>query len=124
AIVAGLGAGLAAATYSNFAQARRMAYESNIVPSQRLLGSEIESQLVPDFGDARQLRFGFDNRKVRILQTDEDELHARAREGWLAGLLTRNRALQLIGEPPDAGDSGDVVLVPVNVSPMLVTDLL
>lgn len=90
AIVAGLGAGLARSTFMNMSEAREMAYESNIIPSQRLLGEDIRFQLLPDFVTPAEVwvwRFGFDLSKVRVLQEDvyrqAQRLDLGVRGGWV-----------------------------------------
>jgi hypothetical protein len=54
AAVVGLGTGLdntkVGATMSEM---REQAYESNIIPTQRLMAAELRTQLLPDFGDVR-----------------------------------------------------------------------
>jgi HK97 family phage portal protein len=114
AVVVGLGAGLDRSTFANFSEAREAAYESNVIPSQRLLAGELRTQLLPDFGDRAKLRIDFDLSEVRVLQTDQNALHQRAREDLKAGLLSRNQALEVIGEEPDP--SGDVIYVPIGVT--------
>lgn len=124
AIVAGLGAGLDHATYSNVAQAREAFYESCLIPMQRLLAAEVQSQLVPDFGDPMRLRVSFDLSQVRVLQQDMNELHARAREDWLAGIITLNQALEVMGHDVLPGPEGDVRLIPHTGSLTTPADLL
>jgi HK97 family phage portal protein len=73
AIVAGLGAGLDRSTFTNMAEAREAAYESGIIPTQRILAEDIRFQLVTEFindTDIFAWRFGFDLSKVRVLQED------------------------------------------------------
>jgi HK97 family phage portal protein len=61
AIVAGLGAGLDRSTFTNYAEARSAAYESTLIPSQRILGEDVRFQLLPEFeDDPFAWRFGFD----------------------------------------------------------------
>jgi hypothetical protein len=92
------------------AEAREAAYESLLIPTQRLFAADLQAQLVPDFGDPQRLRVIFDYSQVRVLQADENELHQRAREDLKAGLLTLNQAKALIGDDPDP--NGDVYYVP------------
>jgi HK97 family phage portal protein len=116
AIVAGLGAGLQRSTFANYAEAREAAYESFIIPMQRLLCAELQMQLVPDFGDPATLRVQFDLSQVRVLQDDQNALHERARADLGAGLVTLNQALEMIGEKPIEGEGGDVRYVPNTVT--------
>jgi hypothetical protein len=117
AIVAGLGVGLDHATYSNVSQAREAFYEQCLIPMQRLLAAEIQTQLVRDFGDTGKLRVRFDLSEVRVLQADLNELHSRVRDDWLSGLVTLNQALTEIGEDPLTTPEGDVRLVPNTHTP-------
>lgn len=113
AIVAGLGAGLDRSTFANMAEARAMAYESNIIPNQRLFAADLRTQLLSDFGDIRRLRVAFDLRNVRVLQDDQSKLWTRVSAAFSAGLITRQRGKELIGEKAGAGD--DVYFVPTSI---------
>src|SRR3990167_8384960 len=92
AVVAGLGAGLVRSTVTNMDEAREMAYESNIIPTQRCLAEDIRFQLLTDFMAEEEIwswRFGFDLSKVRVLADDEDRhwrrLGVGGRGGWAGG---------------------------------------
>lgn len=87
AIVAGLGAGLDRSTFSNFAEAREAAYESHIIPRQRLLSADLRTQLLGDFGEVKGVRVGFDNTQVRVLQDDQNKLVFRLAEGVRSGAV-------------------------------------
>lgn len=104
AVVVGLGAGLDRSTFSNMAEAREAAYESMLIPLQRLVLATLQHRLVPDFGDARILRLGFDYSAVRVLQDDQNALMTRAVAGFQGGILTRAEARQLVGEEADPVD--------------------
>lgn len=120
--VVGLLVGLEHNTFSNYAEAREAAYESNIIPTQRLLAGELKVQLLGDFGDVAALKVDFDLSQVRVLQADQNDLHMRAREDLKAGLLTRAQALTLIGEK--AGPDDDVLYLPISVTPTDPAELL
>jgi HK97 family phage portal protein len=124
AIVVGLGAGLQRSTFANFAEAREAAYESFVIPMQRLLTAELQAQLVPDFDKTSATIVRFDLSEVRVLQADQNELHARAREDLKAGLVTLNQALGMVGLPPVDGDVGDARYIPTNVKPQATEALL
>jgi HK97 family phage portal protein len=115
AIVAGLGAGLDRSTFTNMAEAREAAYESGIIPTQRIIAEDIRFQLLPDFeADVHPWRFGFDLSKVRVLQED---LYRQAQRNDLAyrgGWATRGEARRPMGLPVNAGD--DVYQVPLNIA--------
>ena len=115
AIVAGLGAGLDRSTYSNMHEAREMAYESNIVPTQRVMAGALQSQLLPDFeADPDRFVVRFDLSQVRVLQEDQNALWERVSGGVKAGWLTVARAKEMVGETPDAADA--VYLRPYSVT--------
>lgn len=122
AVVVGLGAGLDRSTFANFAEAREAAYESNVIPSQRLLVADLNLQLVPDFGDPANLRMVFDNSNVRVLQEDEDKRHARARNDWQSGGITMNEYRHEIGLDPLP--EGDVLAIRTGVQMVAPADLL
>lgn len=124
AVVVGLGAGLDRSTFANFAEAREAAYESMIIPTQSLFAADLQTQLVPEFGDPRRLRLGYDYREVRVLQEDQDHLHTRAREDLKAGLLTLNEARVMIGQDELPGTDGDVYYLPNTVTVKLADDLV
>lgn len=114
AIVVGFGAGLDRSTFSNFAEAREAAYESGIIPLQRILASQLSLQALPDFeGDVADVRVGFDNTDVRILQEDQKALVERLdiaiRGGWATVADGRRR----IGLPVE--DQHDVFLRPLTM---------
>ena len=91
-------------TYANFAEARECAYESNIIPTQRLLAGDLKAQLLPDFGDTAQLRVKFDVSGVRVLQEDQSRIWTRADMAVRGGWMTIGRAKELIGEEPLPSD--------------------
>lgn len=118
AAVVGLGTGLENTKVgATMAQMREQAYESNIIPTQRLMGAELRTQLLPDFGDVRKLRLEFDLSQVRVLQADQNDLHTRAREDLNAGGVTVNEFREMIDLEPLDGPAGDVLYVPIGVTP-------
>lgn len=124
AIVAGLGAGLDRSTFSNMAEAREAAYESCIIPMQDALLDDLRVQLIPDFGDPQRLKMEFDRSQVRVLQEDQNALHARARDNLLAGGISLNEYRQEIGLDPLPGKDGDVFYIPGSVTPTDPTELI
>lgn len=125
AAVVGLGTGLdntkVGATMSEM---REQAYESNIIPTQRLMAAELRTQLLKDFGDVRRLKLDFDLGQVRVLQADENDLHDRARKDLVAGGIMLNEFRQMIGLDPLSGAEGDSFYVPSVVTPTAQADLL
>lgn len=104
AVVVGLGAGLDRNTYSNARESREAAYESCIVPTQRLLAAELDTQLLPDLGDAATEHVGFDVTQVRALQEDRDKLVARNVLAYKGGLIRRAEGRRALGLETDAND--------------------
>jgi phage portal protein BeeE len=70
AIVAGLGAGLDHATYSNVAQAREAFTETKLIPLWRSIAAALTIQLLPDFVTDSSTVIDFDTSDVRALATD------------------------------------------------------
>lgn len=105
AVVVGLGAGLDRSTFSNQRDAREAAYESCIVPTQRLLAAELDTQLLPDLGNTDTEHVGFDLAHVRALQEDQDKLVARNVLAFKGGLIRRSEGRKAIGLETDAADN-------------------
>lgn len=117
AAVVGLGAGLDTTKVgATMREMREQAYESCLIPIQRLIVAELQMQLVKDFGDPAKLRVQFDLSQVRVLQDDQNALHQRARDDLGAGLITLNQALQMIGQEPLSGAEGDVRYLPNTIT--------
>lgn len=118
AAVVGLGTGLEQTKVgATMAELREQAYESCIIPTQRLLTAELNTQLLPDFGDARRERVGFDNSQVRVLQDDQDKLYARLDRGVQTGWLKVADARRGVGEPVTPAD--EIYLRPSTVVAVL-----
>lgn len=117
AIVAGLGAGLERSTFTNMGEAREMAYESNIIPSQRLLGEDVRFGLLSEFMSEEELwswRFGFRLSEVRVLQEDLYRQALRLEVGVRGGWTQRGEARRAMGLP--VTDADNVYLVPLNTA--------
>jgi HK97 family phage portal protein len=118
AIVAGLGAGLDRATYSNASEAQEMAYENTIIPMQAEIAEDLSAQLLPDFvANADEWEVSFDLSEVRVLQEDQNAIAERAATLVKSGILTIDEGRQLVGLDELAGGAGQVMLIPVNVVP-------
>ena len=106
AIVAGLGAGLENATYSNARELREMFTEQKLIPLWRADAAKLNTSLLPDFTRTRNAFVEFDITNVRALQEDENEKYARlavavGNKPW----LTVNEARTEIGyDPIEGGD--------------------
>lgn len=82
AVVVGLGAGLEHSCYANFKEAREAAYESGIMPRQRIYAMAMDVQLLPEFeyyvkGGTKNQRVHFDVSEVRALQQDRNDMFTR-----------------------------------------------
>lgn len=113
AIVAGLGAGLDRSTYANMAEAREMAWESGLIPIQRLIADDLTSQLLPEFDDDPLAEVFFDYSDVRVLQADATDLARRWRELVAGSIAKRSEARAALELPVE--DSDDVYLMPMNL---------
>lgn len=123
AVVAGLGAGLDRSTFTNMGEARDMAYESGIIPTQTMFADEIRFQLLPDFeDDPHDFDVSFDLSHVRVLQSDRTALTQRAVANLVAGAATLGETRRELGLPVDARH--DVFYRPVNVAPVPAADPL
>ena len=113
AILAGLGAGLDAATYNNTAELREFFTEQKLVPLWKTVANELTHQLlIPDFGDSN-LMCDYDVMNVRALQTDMDALYKRVNMGVSGGWITIGEARQVVGL--DVDEKHEVYLRPLNM---------
>ncbi len=107
AAVVGLGTGLQQTKVgATMRELREQAFESNLVPTYRLVGAELRTQLLVDFEpDITKYRVGFDMSQVRVLQEDVSALWERTGGAVRAGWLMVSRAKELVGEKPLPGDN-------------------
>lgn len=84
-------------TYSNMAEAREAAYESFLIPTQRLIAAELQVQLLPEFGDTSKTRVAHDLSQVRVLQPDRDKLFERELAAYRDGVKKRGEARSALG---------------------------
>ncbi len=117
AVVAQLGAGLDRSTFTNMGEAREMAYESNIIPTQRLLAEDLHYQLLPDFeAEPEDFEVAFDLSKVRVLAEDEQRKAQRWTQMVGGGLATVAEGRRACDLPVATDGSQDVFLRPVNLT--------
>lgn len=100
AIVAGLGAGLDHATYSNVQQAREAFTETKLLPLWKSLAADLTIQLVPDFTSDSSTVLAFDTTEVRALADDQNALATRLKTLVEAGIITADEARAEIGLAP------------------------
>ena len=98
AILAGLGAGLERATYSNVKELREFFTEQKLIPMWRNIASELTNQLLlADFEDSPDFRFEYDLSNVRALSQDVDAEMDRIIKGVQAGFITLAEARKSTG---------------------------
>jgi len=116
AILAGLGAGLERATYSNAQQLREFFTENKLIPLWRMVGTELTYQLLQkDYQSNSILKAEYDFSNVRALQQDEENLYRRLNIGVRNGWISIAEARQQVGLP--VAEDQDVYYVPNNVIP-------
>jgi HK97 family phage portal protein len=108
AIVVGLGAGLERSTFTNMGEAKASAWDSVLIPAQRLMAADLEIQLLPDFDTKPNRDVDFDLTRVRALQPAMNELFTRMSAAVNAGWVTQGQALRAVGLP--AGPEHDIYL--------------
>lgn len=104
AIVAGLGAGLDRSTFANMGEAREMAYESNIIPTQSLWADELNTQLLGELGDPDNEFVDWDYSTVRVLQDDENKKANKWAVLYNAGIAMRSEARADLNLPVNPED--------------------
>ena len=99
-------------TYSNYQEARKAFYTENILPSMDYLRDELNSWLVPMYGDA-SLYLDYDHDDIDALQEDRTSVYGRLSN---ADWLTINEKRAECGY--EAIDGGDVMLIPMGKVPI------
>lgn len=113
AIVAGLGAGLDRSTFANYAEAREASYEENIIPMQRFISADLDTQLLPEFEpNPDVVRVSFDTSNVRILQEDKNKESDRVISQWRGGIIQLSEARSKLGY--DIEKEHDFYALPLN----------
>jgi len=89
AAVVGFGTGLQQTKVgATMKEMRELAYEGCIIPMQRLIASEMDSQILSDFDTRRGAKTKYDLSKVRVLQEDQNKLAERLGALTESGLIT------------------------------------
>lgn len=113
AILAGLGSGLAHATYSNAETLREFFTENKLIPLWKQVGEEITQQiLLKDYEGDDSMSAYYDYSEVRALQQDMDELYNRLNVGVQGGWITVAEAREQVGLPTN--DSQNVYYLDSN----------
>jgi HK97 family phage portal protein len=113
AILAGLGAGLDAATYNNTRELREFFTEQKLVPLWKSVASELTHQLLRKDYEAEGLSIKYDLEDVRALSQDKDDLYKRMNTAVQGGWITIGEARKAVGL--DVDDSHEVYLRPMNM---------
>ncbi len=119
AVLAGLGAGLNAATYNNTKELREYFTEQKLVPLWRTVAEELTYQLLPEFTkskskkDKEDLHCDYDVDSVRALSMDQDALYKRMQVAVSGGWATIGEARKAVGLASD--DTHNVYLRPLNM---------
>ena len=116
AILAGLGAGLEAATYNNTRELREFFTEQKLIPLWQTVSNEITAQLLQsDFTADNKITCRYDLNEVRALDVDKGEVFKRMQTGVTGGWITVAEARKAVGL--EYGDEHDVFLRPLNLEP-------
>jgi len=115
AILAGLGAGLDAATYNNTKELREFFTEQKMIPMWSAVASELTHQLLhTDFEDGDyNYQASYDLDMVRALSTDRQDLVKSMNSAVQGGFVTIGEARNSLGL--DADNSHNVYLRPLNM---------
>lgn len=113
-IIIHLRSGLERSTYANYAVALKAFYETTMVPIWIMLQESFTKGLLRDEGDEVS-SFWYDTSKVKALQVDEAMLADRAVKLFQGGLITRNKAREMIGEDTLPPEIGDVFVLPAGL---------
>ncbi len=105
ASVVGFGTGMQQTKVgATMTEQRSMAYEDCIIPHQQMWGRALDMQVLAEFDTREDRHIAFDLSGVRCLRDDETKLNDRVLRQFSAGLITRGRALEKIGEEATPDD--------------------
>jgi HK97 family phage portal protein len=114
AILAGLGAGLDAATYNNTRELREFFTEQKLIPMWKTVANELTHQLLlSDFTNDTNTYCAYDLDKVRALAADKNDTFKRFNMGVAGGWVTISEARKAANL--DTDETHDVYLRPLNM---------
>jgi len=114
AILAGLGAGLDAATYNNTKELREFFTEQKLIPLWKTVANELTHQLLlADFTNDTNTYCAYDLDQVRALSQDKNETYKRMNMGVAGGWVTIAEARKAAGLEVD--ETHEVYLRPLNM---------
>ena len=93
------------ATYSNIETARRMFWETCVVPELRFFEEKLTANLLPMFGDV-SLMAEFDTTRIEALRESESERAKRIQIYVSSGVMTPDEARAELGLGPHPGEGG------------------
>lgn len=99
AILVGAVIGLNRSTFANFQEARKSFWEDTLANLYKRCGQRLTKGLAKEFAD--DLVIEFDLSTVQALQEAAESKWKRAMDGWNAGLLTLDQALDMMGLPKE-----------------------
>jgi len=114
--------GLAHATYSNYAEARRAFFEDTVQPLWSRIDGALERGLLAEFDLSPTVTLQFDLSDVIALQDNVNEAWSRAVTAFGAGAITLNQMQAEIGLP-GFGEPGDVLYMPSGIDVVRPADL-
>lgn len=86
---------------------RELAYESFLIPTQRIIAGTLTKQLLPDLDTRPNRVVRFDNSEVRVLQDDRDKLYARINRAWISDEITLDECRTALGYEADKTGRGE-----------------
>jgi HK97 family phage portal protein len=98
AAVLGFGVGLEQTKVgATMRELREQAYESFVIPTQRIIAGELRNQLLPEFDDSPSLKVSHDLTQVRVLQEDHLSLIQRECLAYEKDIKTRAEVRSALG---------------------------
>lgn len=94
-IIAGLAAGLERSTFANYGEARAAFTQDTLSPLWRMVESEIDADLLPEFGNGVTVRF--DRDQVAALQEDRAVKWGYITTAYKSGLIQLNEGRRKLG---------------------------
>jgi len=103
-----------AQTYANVAEARLALYEETIIPLLRLVQSDLNEWLFPQYDE--RLEFEYDIDKIPALAERRRRIYENISQAVQHGIITRNEAREQIGLSPIEG--GDDIYISATLFPL------
>lgn len=107
ALVTGLVSSDATRTYSNIAEAHKLAWENALIPMADAFAEVIKDRLGPEFDLAAEGIVWWDRSQVEALGEQADARAKRAGDLFTTGLYPRDKALMACGFDPVEGTAGE-----------------